>query len=952
MHSGRTRTDGMQHNTDAGPPLVGRERELRAALGLLEEPGPRALILAGEPGIGKTTIWRELLGHARSRGFDVLRAIPSGAEVQLTFAALGDLVDGVGERALAQLAAPQRRALEIALLRVEGPPVDARAVRVALLELLRNRAAERPVLIGIDDLQWLDGPSAKALSFALRRCTDTAVFVAATLRSGEAPAFEVEDALGADRVDRLELGPLTLAAIHELIAARTHLDLPRPTIVALFDAAAGNPFVAGELARELKRRGAGLHRGELPPVPPSVRQLVSARVGRLAPEVAELLLAAAGLARPTVELLGRLAPDAESSLRPAVEAGVIEPTTERGEVRFTHPLLARVPYEALGPAQRRRLHARLAGVLDESEERARHQALAATEPSSDVSEELDRAAAAAGSRGAPGRAAELCTLASRLTPAGCEVRRASRSLGAAEWCHRAGETDRAAALAERLVGSTTAGGDTRARAMSLLATVRADTEGVRSAIALYDAARHEPDVSPTTRGDVHRRLAWLRLGAGEADSAARHARAALACAAGNDPGATAIAGLAEVMGGGPVPAGLAAIARTPGGTAPKAGEWPETAPGIVAAVTLLWGGELEQARPPLEAALAHATERDEPWVAMHALAYLSAIATAGGELRLGLSHARHYLELADASGQGAQRAAALWPLAVALAWQGDEPGARAAAEEGLALASGSGHALYEIGSLSALGVLELSLEHAAEAATALARARRWADDAGVRALGRVPLLPDSVEALALCGEAEAAAALAVEVRRRAAVLGSPWALALADRCEGLVADARGERERAVTALQRALTQHDRQSRPGERARTELALGRTLRRARHKRAAREALERALTHFEAIGAQLWSRQTKRELGRIGGRAASTGGALSETERSIAELVAAGRTNHEVAGALQISAKTVEWNLSKIYRKVGVRGRTQLAAALAAQAGEDQPAVADAKPGGSTG
>ena len=147
-------------------------------------------------------------------------------------------------------------------------------------------------------------------------------------------------------------------------------------------------------------------------------------------------------------------------------------------------------------------------------------------------------------------------------------------------------------------------------------------------------------------------------------------------------------------------------------------------------------------------------------------------------------------------------------------------------------------------------------------------------------------------------------------------------------------------------------EHARQNRSGERARTELALARTLRRARHKRAAREALERALTGFEAIGAELWARRAKRELGRIGGRAASTSGALSETERSVAELVAEGRTNQEVAAALHISAKTVEWNLSKVYRKVGVRGRTQLAAALAAHADEDQPAAADANPGGSTG
>jgi DNA-binding NarL/FixJ family response regulator len=923
----RAETERWQADEGSGMPLFGRDHELRAALALLDGFGARGLIISGEPGIGKTAIWRELLHHARAGGFDVLRAMPSGAEVQLTFAALGDLVDDLGPAALARLAPPQRRALEVALLRAEGTVADERAVSVALLELLRNAAAQRPLLIGIDDLQWLDAPSAGALSFALRRLGVRPVFVAATLRGGDEPVLDLDLALGADQIERFELGPLTLAAIHELIVARTQVEPPRATLLALFDAAGGNPFMAGELARELKRRGTSVESGELPPLPPSVRQLVSARISRLAPEVQELLLAAAGLARPTLDLLARLRPDAKATLRPAVEAGVIDVAASRGGVRFTHPLLARVPYEALAPEQRRRLHARLAAVLD------------ATEPSAAVAGGLDEAAAAAGARGAPARAAELCLLAARLTPAGAAADRARRTVAAAEWLHREGQPARAEALAEGLSDSGEGDGDTRARALSLLGMVRADTESAAAAIRLYDAARREPGVSLRTRGEVHRRLAWLQIIAGDTALAVRHARAALVCATeGNEAGAAgaqAIAGLATVIGGGAPPDGLVEVARAPGALATRPDEWAETSPGIVAAVTLLWAGEIEQARPPLEAALAVATARDEPWLVMHALSYLSAIAIAAGELDLGLSHARRYEELARATDQGAQRAASMWSLSVALVWQGRERQAREAVVEGLALASGSGHALYEVGCLGALGLLELSLERGPEAVQALTDAREGAAERGVRALGRLPLLPDSVEALTLAGQLPAAAEAATEVRRRADTIGAPWALALAARCDGLVAEAAGDSDRAIAALTQALAEDARQTRRGERARTELALGRSLRRGHHKRAARETLERAAAEFEAIGAELWAQRARRELARIGGRAASAEGELSATEQSIAELVAAGRTNQEVAAALHLSARTVEWNLSKVYRKLGVRGRTELAAAFAGQA-----------------
>jgi DNA-binding CsgD family transcriptional regulator len=933
---GRSRAGGV-----AAHRLFGREHDLRRALGLLEGTGARALILSGEPGIGKTALWRELLSQARGRGHEVLSAIPSGAEVQLTYAALGDLVDGLGPEALRRLAPPQRQALEVALLRAEGSPVDARAIGVALLEMLRSRAAQRPLVIGLDDLQWLDGSSARSVGFALRRLVDAPVTVVATLRSSGRdvdPALDLAAALGPERVKQLEIRSLTLAAIHELLVARFGVELPRSTLVAVFEAAGGNPFVAGELAQELVRRGVALEAGTPVPLPPSVRSLVQTRIERLAPEVQELMLAAGSLARPTLELLSRLRPDAAATLRAAADAGVIEPGLKRGEVRFTHPLLARVPYEALEPVQRRALHARLARVLDDLEERARHEALSAASPRAAVADDLDQAAAAAGARGAPIRAAELCTLAARLTPLPDNDVRGRRLLAAAHWHQRAGEIDRAADLADGLLTGAGARGETRAQALSLLATVRADTESVTAAIALYELGRREPGASAATRAEIHRRIAWLRLGGGEVAAAQRHARAARTLAAGLDPvaeaGAEAVGALAAVIAGEELPGGLPALAALATPTAVDTDPWPETSPPVVAAVALLWAGDIEQARPPLERALARATERDEPYLAMHALAYLSAIATVGGDLELGLRHARRYVDLAQETEQRPQRAAAQWPLAMAYAWLGDNGRTRGAAEEGLELARETGHVLYQVGCLAAIGLLELSSGRGPEAAEVLGRAWELASDSGIRALGRLPMLPDLIEALALAGRVETATTLSTELGRRAARLRAPWALALALRCEGLIAEAQGDPEGAVAAYRRALEQHTRQDRPPERARTELVLGRALRRARHKRAAREALERSVAGFESIGAELWAQRARQELSRIGGRRASPEGQLSATERSIAGLVAEGRTNQEVAVALHMSPRTVEWNLSKIYRKLGVRGRTELAAAVAAE------------------
>ncbi|HET6865437.1 MAG TPA: AAA family ATPase, partial [Solirubrobacteraceae bacterium] len=486
--------------------LFGRRRELETALRLLDDTGIRAIELVGEAGIGKTAILDEVADRARGRGWRVLTAAPSASEVQLTFAALGDLIGSLDDRTLAELAPPQRRALEVALLRADGPALDARAVGLAVLATIRGLADEQPLLIAIDDLRSLDAPSAHALEFALRRIDPAPVAVLASRRDEDhdTRTLDLERALGPARVTRLRVGPLTLGAIHELLLARLGSELPRSGLVALAEAAGGNPFLTVELARELERRGVTPAPGVPLPIPARVKNVVAARLERVPSEVRELLLAAAELARPTTELLGRIRPDADSLLQDAADAGIVELRAD-GAVRFAHPLLARVPYDGLEPSERRALHARLAAVVDDAEERARHRALAATEQSAAVAGELETAAASAGARGAAQNAAELCRLAARLTPSEQRDERSARLLAAAEWHHRGADVDRAAALAETLVATPGAGAEVRARALSLLAAVRADTEGVGAAIELYGRARREPGAPAAVRAEVHRR---------------------------------------------------------------------------------------------------------------------------------------------------------------------------------------------------------------------------------------------------------------------------------------------------------------------------------------------------------------------------------------------------------------------------------------------------------------
>jgi hypothetical protein len=461
-------------------PVIGRDEELGSVEAFLAgvEQGPVALVLSGEAGIGKTMLWEAGAADAERRFGRVLSHRSVEAEALLSFAGLSDLLSPVFDEVAPELAPLRRRALEVALLLVEPgeEASDPRAIGLALLDVLQVLAERGPVVVALDDVQWLDPASAGVLQIALRRLRDERVGVLATLRKvpGVAAPFELEYAFPGERLQRLSLGPLSLAALHHLLKARLALELTRPELTRVQEATAGNPFFALELGRELVRTNTRPAAGQALHVPDSLRELLGGRLAQLPGELLDVLLQVAALARPTVEVVAAAHGDREqvrAALEAAVREGVVELSDSR--VRFTHPLLASICYEQAPIWKRRAVHRALAGAVTDVEERARHLAQAAEGHDATVAGELEAAAEQAASRGATAAAAELSELAAELTPADPVLSR-QRRLRAASLHRLAGESERAAAMLEQLLSEVPPGGERADVLFELILTLRAD----------------------------------------------------------------------------------------------------------------------------------------------------------------------------------------------------------------------------------------------------------------------------------------------------------------------------------------------------------------------------------------------------------------------------------------------------------------------------------------------
>jgi DNA-binding CsgD family transcriptional regulator len=935
--------------------VIGRDAEL-ASIGVFldrVQRGAAVLAIEGESGIGKTTLWRAATGEAARRGLLVLACRSAGREAALSFAALADLLAPVGREILDRLPAPQRQALDAALLRAapEEPAVDRRAVPAAVLSVLRELSRPRPVLVAVDDAHWLDAPTARALEFAARRLSAEPVGILVTVRLGSErlpasfaesadefraallrvlgrpgpPARTFEHAVVEDRAGRLRLGPLAPGSLHRLIVERHGQGLPRPLLARVAHASLGNPLHTLEIAGALLRQG-HLAAGVVLPVPEDLQTLVEARIRRLAPATREALLLAAALSRPVA---GAVAPDrlAEAEQQRLVTIG------EDGSVSFTHPAFAAAVYAAAPRQHRQAAHRELAARVTEVEERARHLALAAGGPDEAVAALLDRAAALARSRGAPEAAAELTERAQALTPPGDQAGAHRRTLAAAAHHFHAGDWGRARGLLELAVAGAE---DDLARgdAMCLLGQVRYHQDNWPEAIARFQEALALGSLDARLTVTIRLQLAFASVAVGGFDEAAAHIDQALAGAErlGEEPLlAETLAGSAMIgfLRGQGVDA--ARLARSLELEDPDRQTMIYLRPTLVAGLLALYQSDLDGARAKLGGLGALVTERGEETDLPFVLTNLAWLECLGGDLAAAEHAVGAALELAAQAGSETMQAFARCLCSLVRAWQGEADTARAEAAEGLAGSERSGWKVRIPLALSALAMLDLSLGDPRGAAATLRPLLVEVEARGVGEPFVCFFLPDGIEALIALGELERAEHLTALLEVRGREYGRVWAVATGARCRGLLCSATGELDGALAALQRAMLAHTQLAMPGERARTLLALGRLRRRRREKQLAATALAEALAEFERIGAPLWAAQARAELARA--RPANpTAGELTATEHRIADLAAEGLTNREIAARLFISPRTVEANLAKVYRKLGVRSKAELARHMA--------------------
>jgi DNA-binding CsgD family transcriptional regulator len=924
--------------------ILGRHSEVDEITRFIESvrEGPSALLLDGVAGIGKTTLWHAGVTFAREAGHQVLSSRAAESEARLSYAALGDLL----ELELPELPGPQERALDAALLRdeVEGSPPDQRAVSLATLAVLRAIAASRPVIIAIDDIQWLDAASARVLSFAARRLRDEPIRILVAMRSGPG-----DDPLGLSRMTgsglrRLRVGPLGEETMIRLLRDHIGEDLAHPVLRRLHSVSHGNPFFALEIARALANQAVRPEPGEPLPVPENLHELLGARLTALPPSAADAMLVVAAATRPTVDLVLGATDHRDRALAgidKAEEADVVERTGER--IEFTHPLLGSTVYAAASTETRRSLHRRLANIVLDPEERARHLALAAGGADREVAEALDTAARHAVARGAPDAAAELAELALKVTPPEDAAGILRRGVDAAVYHFDAGDAARSFALLEGTIAKGKPGPD-RARILFQLAAISwLDLPRVQ---ALCDQALEEAEGEPTLSSAILEHLAWVGIYRGDLVVAAKnskasteHARHVTDLTIRGD--ALSTFGMVEFLLGRSAEGSmheavrLQDLARTEDEGVGATGYTPSRA---CYGLQLLWAGELDRSRDVLRQELSGFEERGRYLVRDELLCYLAEVECRAGNWDIAARHAEEAYEIDVESGRLLGRGHTLFPKALVEAHRGEVDAARTDAEEGLRLCMLYEDLLDASCNGAVLGFLELSLSDPAAAIVRLEPVLGFLEAMGSAEPGVIPCVPDAIEALVALGELERADELLVAHAEKGRDLDRPWALATAARCHGLLAAARGDQQASMAAFEEAMEQHLRLEMPFELGRTLLALGEGQRRFKQRRAAGGSFRAALEIFERLGAPLWAEKVRADLARIGGQA-SEPGALTPTERLVADLVSEGRTNREVADALFVSVKTVEANLSRIFQKLGIRSRRQLRGRALAPADSDE-------------
>jgi len=920
-----------EHSPPTGA-LVGRASELRTIDRFLDAAATdlHALLLSGQAGIGKTSLWKAAIDRARERGFRVLACRPTEVETQLSFAALVDLLDELADEVLPDLPGPQREALGAALMRTSpGTGALPLGVSLGVLAALRGAAETGPVLIAVDDVPWLDPSSVAALEFALRRLQDLPVgLVVAQRTQGEAIAVPpLIGSIPTERRSAIQVTALSVDEIAAVVARVLGMSLRRPTLVRIHELSGGNAFYALEVARALQRRGDPDRPDELP-VPESLEALIHDRIDALPDDSAEVALHAAAMSPPTRATMDAAlgAERVTSGIAAGVAAGIFEP--DDGVIRFSHPLLAAAIYGRASPSTRRKVHQSLADIVADPEERARHLALAADAPGAAVAAALEEAAASARARGAAVAAAELAEAAVRLTPANDDLAKRRRAIAAAEHHLTAGDVPLARSRLDDVLAETTPAdrGPILAQLGQILIFL-ADMAGARRAFGEALSLAGD-DLGLRVRAEVG--LAGVaHLTEQDEAAGARHIAAALADAERLGDPALILQTLGHfatwefVLGRGLAPR---LIERAASLEAWRRDVVVLEHPDLQFARIHRRLGDTATARRLCERLLLDARQRGDWSSQPYLYDELALIEQAAGNWDLAQRHSEDSRAAASQSAQGQSIIDGGTGVVRMLALRGDEPACRAAAAMYLELSEGSGIPPVRRGIFMAVGLLELSLGDADAAFGQFERSLAIRDPIQEEP-SMMLTVPLAVEALIGLGRLDEAAARLDPYERLARRRKRTVAIAHAEMCRALLLAAQQDLDAAVAASDRARRAFASLALPFETARALLVRGEILRRARKKAAATEAVGESLAIFERLGAALWADRARAELGRSEHRRAS-GGALTETQSRVAELAAAGQTNREIADSLFMSVHTVEAHLTRVYRTLDVHTRTELA------------------------
>lgn len=903
--------------------LLGREQErsdIDRTLAMARGGTSATLALVGEPGIGKTA----LLEYAaqQAQGMRVLRARGVESEAQIPFASLLELLRPALAQ-LGQIPEPQAAALEGALALRPGMAQERFAVGAATLSLLAAHAEQGPAAVLIDDAQWIDESSAQALLFAVRRLVADPIAVLIAVREDEPSALD-----GADLPQR-RIGGLTRADTALLLP-----DVAPEVAERLHGATAGNPLALLELAAAaddlaLAPEGAPLV------VSAGISRAFLRRVDTLDDAGRRALVLAATSDSGDLALLERAAAQLDidlAALGGAERAGLVR--LGAGEVDFRHPLARSAIYAQAAAGERRDAHRALAAVLPDrdGDRRAWHLAAAAAGTDDVASAALEQTGARGRDRSAYATAGAAFDRAGRLSADG--ERRARLLCEAAEMQWLAGAADRAVALLDDARACT-------AEPAQLVAIDRLDGHIATQrgpvmrghAILSVAAERAEPEQAVAMLAEATSACFYAGNPA-EMLAVAERARARLP--AGASPRARFLAAIASGMAGivgGDAAAGAAAIGEATAlakGSAELRDDL-ELLPWLALGPIVLRQAGPERAL--LEDALRTARARAAVGTLPAVLNLLARDQATTDRWAIAEASYREAIDLARESGQRCELVFGLAGLAWLHARRGREQECRACAADALRLCEELGTRLHEIWATAALGELELGLGHAALAAERFERQRQLLGELGITDVDLSPAA-ELVDAYIRLGRRDDAEVAAAELTAAADAKGQPWSLARALRCQGQLA---GDAELA-SRFERALAHHARTPDVFEAARTQLAYGERLRRARRRVLAREQLRAALETFERLDARPWADRARTELAATGERLRrhdpATRDELTPQELQIALLLTSGRTTREAAAALFLSPKTIEYHLRHVYGKLGIHSREELAHELAAQ------------------